>query len=208
MVHILPHWNWERFQGKSIPVWCYSNAESVELFLNGQSLGERRMADGAMNEARQETKGTGWYHVAWEVPWQAGTLKAVAKHGARVIATDEVSTAGKPARLALSVDRKSIKADGQDLAYVMVKILDEAGRVCPDAANLVKFTLSGPGKIAGLGNGDATCHEDFQGDRHSAFHGLCLAVLQSGRGKSGALRLKAEAEGLVGAEVDVETENR
>jgi beta-galactosidase len=216
MVHILPHWNWQQFEGKSIPVWCYSNADSVELFLNGKSLGEKSMAGGAMQkfiiDQHKEKDGTmkpveqetGWYHVAWEVPWQSGTLKAVAKRGGNIIATDEVATAGKPAKLALSVDRPKINADGQDLAYVTVKVLDEHGIVCPDANNLLKFELTGPGKIAGVGNGDATCHEDFQASQRSASHGLCLAVLQSAQGKSGKLILKTSAEGLSGAETEVE----
>ena len=216
MVHILPHWNWEQFAGKTIPVWCYSNADSVELFLNGKSLGEKKMAtgsvqklfleqrklpDGTMKAAEVET---GYYHVAWEVPWEAGTLKAVARRVGKVIANDEVSTAGKPAKIALEVDRSKIKDDGQDLAYVTVKVLDAQGHVCPDASNMVKFDLSGPGKIAGVGNGDPTCHEDFLASQRSAFHGLCLAVVQSLRNQPGELRLKASAEGLAGAEITIQ----
>ncbi|MEI8341024.1 MAG: glycoside hydrolase family 2 TIM barrel-domain containing protein [Verrucomicrobiota bacterium] len=216
MVHILPHWNWPQFAGKNIPVWCYSNADTVELFLNGKSLGEKRMADGAMQkfiiDEQKEKDGTlkpvvqetGWYHVAWEVPWQPGTLKAVAKRGGKIIASDEVSTADKPAKLALSVDRRKINADGEDLSFVTVKVLDEKGRICPDANNLVKFKLSGPGKIAGVGNGDATCHEDFQASQRSASHGLCMAVLQSSRNKPGTLRLSASAEGLKSAETEIQ----
>jgi beta-galactosidase len=215
-VHILPHWNWQQFTGKKIPVWCYSNADTVELFLNGKSLGEKRVADspiqkflidehkekdGTMKPVEQET---GWYHLAWDVQWQPGTLKAVAKRGGKIIATDEVVTAGKPAKLALSVDRRKINADGQDLAYVTVKVLDANNHVCPDANNLVKFEWSGPGKIAGVGNGDATCHEDFQASQRSASHGLCLAVLQSLRNKPGALHLKATAEGLKSDEKEIE----
>ena len=215
MVHILPHWNWPQFAGKKIPVWCYANAETVELFLNGKSLGEKKMADGsiqiftfdpAQEQAGQNGAGeqeTGWYHVAWQVPWESGTLKAVAKRGGKVVATDEVTTTGKPAKLALSVDRKKINADGQDLAYVTVKVLDDQGHVCPDASNLVKFELSGSGKIAGVGNGDSTCHEDFQASQHSAFNGLCLAIVQSARDQSGKLRLKASADGLDSAETEI-----
>ena len=212
MVYILPHWNWPQFAGKKIPVWCYANAETVELFLNGKSLGEKKVAAGAIQtftlEPRKNKDGklepvtqeTGWYHVAWDVPWEAGTLKAVAKRGGKTVATDEVTTAGPPAKLALSVDRQNIKSDGQDLAYVTVKVLDDQGRVCPDANNLVKFALSGPAKIAGVGNGDSTCHEDFQASQHTAFHGLCLAIVQSVRDQPGQLRLKGSADGLAGAE--------
>ena len=157
--------------------------------------------DGTMKAAEVET---GYYHVAWEVPWDAGTLKAVARRVGKVIANDEVSTAGKPAKIALEVDRSKIKDDGQDLAYVTVKVLDAQGHVCPDASNMVKFDLSGPGKIAGVGNGDPTCHEDFLASQRSAFHGLCLAVVQSLRNQPGELRLKASAEGLAGAEITIQ----
>src|ERR1700677_1917847 len=164
-------------------------------------IAEHKEKDGPLKPIEQET---GWYHVAWDVPWQPGTLKAVAKREGKIIATDEVATAGKPVKLALSVDHSKIKADGQDLAYVTVKVLDAEGHICPDANNMVKFELAGPGKIAGVGNGDATCHEDFQADRHSASHGLCLAVLQSSRGKTGKLDLKAVSEGLTGGEIKVD----
>ena len=217
MVHILPHWNWPQFAGKKIPVWCYANAETVELFLNGKSLGEKKMAEGAMQKfvsgqrkSKQDgtfvpvEQETGWYHVAWEVPWEPGTLKAVAKRSGQVVATDEVTTAGPPARLALSVDRSKINGDGEDLAYVTVKVVDKSGRVCPDAKNMVKFELAGPGKIAGVGNGDSTCHEDFIASQHTAFHGLCLAILQSAHNQTGTLHLKASAEGLVDAETEIE----
>lgn len=216
MVHILPHWNWQQFAGKSIPVWCYSNADSVELFLNGKSLGEKRTADKTLQTfvidgikqkdgtIKPITQKTGWYHLAWEVPWEPGTLKAVAKRGGIAIATDEVTTAGQPAKLAVSVDRKKINTSGQDLAYVTVTVLDANGRICPNANNLVKFELSGPGKIAGVGNGDATCHEDFQASQRSTCHGLCLAVVQSLLNKPGTLHLKANAEGLTSAEAEIE----
>ena len=216
MVHLVPqNWNWAQFTGKPIPVWCYANGDSVELFLNGKSLGEKKMADGAIqtfvsgqrkgkNGKVQEVKQeTGWYHVAWQVPWQPGTLKAVARRGGKIIATDEVTTAGPPAKLALRVDHSRIKADGQDLAYVTVEVLDAQGHVCPEADNLVNFSLSGPGKIAGLGNGDSTCHEDFQANQHSSFHGLCLAIVQSLRGQSGKIRLQATAAGLAGAIAEI-----
>ncbi len=208
MVHILPHWNWSQFAGKPIPVWAYANADSVELFLNGKSLGVKSMAGPEIKsyviDQRKDKKGkinqveqkSGWYHVEWMVPYQPGTLKAVARRGGKIVATDEVATTGKPARIELKADRKIIKEDGQDLAYVTVRVLDAQGRVCPDADNLVKFSLSGPGKIAGVGNGNSICHEDFQSDSHSTYHGLCLAILQSSRGKEGVLNLTASADGL------------
>ena len=214
MAHLLPHWNWPQFAGKPIPVWCYSNAETVELFLNGKSLGTRDMSKpdvkAPLLAKREEKPGqkpmasrpSGWYHAEWIVPYEPGTLKVVARTGGKIVATDEVATAGNPARIELSVDRREIKATAQDLAYVTVRILDAEGRLCPDADNLVKFKLSGPGRIAGVGNGNAICHEDVQASQRSAFHGLCLAVLQSTR-QPGTLKLTASADGLQAAAFEI-----
>ena len=215
MAHLLPHWNWPQFAGKAIPVWCYSNAETVELFLNGKSLGIRTMSNLVVKapllvkkEAKPGRKSlasrpSGWYHAEWMVSYEPGTLKVVARTGGKVVATDEVTTAGNPARIELSVDRKGIKATAQDLAYVTVRILDADGHLCPDAENLVKFSLTGPGKITGVGNGNAICHEDLQASQRTAFHGLCLAVLQSTR-EPGELKLTAAADGLTSATLGVQ----
>ena len=188
MVHILPHWNWKGFEGKEIPVWCYSNCESVELFLNGKSLGEKKFSD------------TKDLHLAWKVPYSPGTLKAVAKNNGKIICTDEVQTAGAPAKIVLTPDRSNIKADGNDLSNIKIEIVDKDGIVCPNADNLVKFKIEGDGIIAGVGNGNPVSHEDFKASERKAFHGLCLAIVQSKRDK-GEIRLSAESEGLQAAEV-------
>ena len=167
VVHLLPHWNWPGFEGKSIPVWCFTNADSVELFLNGTSLGTRDWKDNKT------------LHMEWSVPYAAGTLKAVGKKNGEVIATDEVFTAGAPAKIELSADRNSIHADGDDLSYITAKILDSNGHICPNADNELHFTLTGAADIAGLDNGDPINHESFQGTDHKAFHGLGLAILRS-----------------------------
>jgi len=188
MVHILPHWNWQGFGGKEIPVWCYSNCESVELFLNGKSLGEKKFSD------------TRNLHLEWKVPYAPGTLKAVAKNNGRVVGTDEIQTAGAPAKIRLTPDRTEINADGEDLSYIKVEIVDQEGRVCPNADNLVKFKIEGDGIIAGVGNGNPISHEYFKASERKAFHGLCLVVVQS-KGKKGEIRLSSESEGLQAAKV-------
>ena len=188
MVHILPHWNWEGFEGREIPVWCYSNCESVELFLNGKSLGEKRF-----NETQD-------LHLEWKVPYTAGILKAVGKNKGKAVCKDEVRTAGAPARIKLVPDRTEINADGQDLSYVKVEIVDEKGCVCPNADNLIKFKIEGPGIIAGVGNGNPISHEHFKASERKAFHGLCLAVVRAKREK-GTIRLSAESEGLQPANI-------
>ena len=191
MVHILPHWNWQGFEGQEVPVWCYSNCESVELFLNGKSLGERKFSD------------TRDLHVVWNVPYAAGTLKAVAKNHGKTVCTDEVQTTGAPAKIVLTPDRTGISADGEDLSYVTIRIVDKEGRVCPDADNMVTFAVGGEGVLAGVGSGNAVSHEQFKGHERKAFHGLCLAVVQSGR-KQGAISLSATSEGLQAAQVVIQ----
>jgi beta-galactosidase len=198
MVHLLPHWNWpQEFRGKEIPVWCYTNAESVELFLNGRSLGVRdRMA-------------TQELHLSWQVPYEPGTLEAEARTGGKAVATDEVQTTSAPARVELVVDRATIDAGGQDLAFVTARIVDEKGRLCrSDGDHLLHFRVTGPGTIAGVDNGDPTNHEPFKGPRptaadHKAFNGLCLAIVKAGRA-AGGIRLEAQADGLAPAEITIQ----
>jgi beta-galactosidase len=191
MVHILPHWNWQGFEGQEIPVWCYSNCESVELFLNGKSLGEKKFSD------------TEDLHLLWNIPYTPGTLKAVAKNKGETIAVDEIQTAGSPAKIVMLPDRNEIYADGDDLSNIKIEIVDKDGHVCPNADNLVKFKVEGAGIIAGVGNGNPASHEDFKASERKAFHGLCLAIIQSKR-EQGTIRLSAESEGLQSGEVLVQ----
>jgi len=188
MVHILPHWNWQDFEGQEIPVWCYSNCESVELFLNGKSLGEKELCE------------TEALHLLWKVPYSPGILKAVAKNNGETVCTEEVQTAGIPAKIMLTPDRAEISADGEDLSYVKVEIVDQEGRICPNADNLVKFKIKGGGIIAGVDNGNPISHEFFKASERKAFHGLCLVVIQS-KPEPGAIRLSAESEGLQAADL-------
>lgn len=188
MVHIFPHWNWEGFEGKKIPVWCYSNCESVELFLNDKSLGEKKFSD------------TGDLHLKWQVPYSSGTLKAIGKNKGKIVCIKEVQTAGPPAKIILTPDRTEISADGQDLSFVKVAITDASGRICPNADNFLKFKISGEGIIAGVGNGNPVSHEFFKTNERKAFHGLCLVVVRS-KGEKGTIHLSAESEGLQGSEL-------
>ena len=182
MVHILPHWTWPGWEGRPLPVVCFTSGDSVELFLNGKSLGEKPMPDTSLQ-------------LEWKVPYQPGTLKAVAKKGGRLIATNEVHTAGQPAKLELTVDRNTLQADGQDLAYLTVRVLDAQGTVCPDAANLIEFSVSGAGTLAAVGNGNPLCHEDFISTRRTAFHGLCLGIIKAAR-QPGAIQVQVRSESL------------
>jgi len=191
MVHLLPHWNWEQFTGKEIPVWCYTNADSVELFLNDKSLGEKSWKTDSKD-----------LHLEWSVPYAPGVLKAVGKKDGKVIATDEVHTAGKPAKILLKTDRPEIKSADRDMAFVTVSVVDTDGNICPTAQVEIKFTLDGPGTIAGVDNGDATNHESFQGHQHKVFNGLGLVVIAAGK-QAGEAHLTATADGLQQAETTI-----
>jgi beta-galactosidase len=190
LVHILPmSWNWKGFEGKAIPVRVFTNADSVELFLNGTSLGVQSMDKDAKD-----------LHLEWSVPYAPGELKAVASKGGQVVATDIVKTAGDPAQITLAPDRDKIVANGQDLSFIKVTIQDKDGNVCPDADNLVKFEVNGTAAdLAGLDNGDATNLEPFQGKQHKAYHGLALAVLKSHYDDTGPVTLTASVDGLTSA---------
>jgi len=190
MVHLLPHWNWR--EGETVAVWAYTNCEEVELFLGKDPLGARRFEAG------------GPLHLEWKVPFRPGVLRAVGRKGGRIVARDAVRTAGEPAAVRLSVDRKIFSADGADLAFVTADIVDSKGVMVPDAANRVRFTLAGPGKIAGVDNGDPVCHEPYQGSERSAFHGKCLVIVRS-TGRAGLIKIIAASDGLKNGTVSVKS---
>jgi beta-galactosidase len=144
IVHIFPHWNWTGREGEVMDVWCYSNCERLELFLNGRSQGARDMPRNG--------------HIEWHVPYEPGVLEARGTRGATVTATDRVETTGKPVRLRISPNRSAIRADGRDVAVFTVSAQDDQGRTVPTAGNLVRFTVAG-GSAIGVGNGDPSSHE-------------------------------------------------
>src|SRR5208337_5021996 len=145
MVHLLPHWNWPGKAGQVIDVNCYANADELELFLNGASLGKQTMPRNS--------------HLAWQVKYEPGTLLAKAYSAGQVVAQDKVETTGAPAGLRLAPKATTLNADAEDVGIVTFEVIDAQGRVVPVANNLVNFQLSGPGRILGVGNGDPSCHE-------------------------------------------------
>ena len=165
MVHLLPYWNWS--DGDTIPVWAYSNCDSVALFLNGTALGVKKL------QAQKP------YHVEWQVPFIAGKVKALAYKNKAVVATDSIITPATASKISLKVDRDTIQADGYDQAFIETDILDANGIMVPDASNLVNYSISGPGKIVGLDNGNPISLESFKGSQRQAFNGKCLAIVQS-----------------------------
>jgi len=213
MIHLFPHWNWKGKEGEFIPVLCYTNCDTVELFLNGKSLGvqgywfplsgmENKYGNFPARAGAART--TADLHLTWTVPYQPGTLKAVGVKDGKVVSEVEITTVGEPAAIGLSVDRSAIFADRRDVAHVTVQILDAQGRVVPDAANEVTFRIQGAGKIIGLDNGNPVSHEDFKGDRRKAFNGLCLAIVQSAA-KPGRIQMTATSPGLQSGSITITT---
>jgi len=191
MVHIVPM-NWTNWTaGQSVKVMVYTNADSVELFLNGQSKGSKTMS---------ATTG----HLEWSVPFATGTLEARATKGGTVVVTDKLQTAGAAAGLAVQVDRASIAADGRDLAFVEVDVVDANGVIVPQASDTIAFALSGPGTIAGVDNGNAISHESYKGTTRSAFSGKALAIIQS-TATAGTVTLKATSGTLTSGSVVITT---
>jgi beta-galactosidase len=191
VLHLLPHWNWNK--GDTVDVVAYyNNADAVELSVNGKSFGGK-------------TKANDVYHVSWRVPYEAGTITAVSKKNGKTVLTQKVQTAGKPAAIVLSADRSKIKADGKDLSFVKVTVVDSKGIVVPHAVDLITFKTSGNGFLTGVDNGDPTSHTSFKASERKAFNGLCLAILQS-NGKKGSITLTATGVGLKAASIIVQAQ--
>lgn len=212
MVHVLPHWNWPDRVGQKIPVMCYSNGDEVELFLNGKSLGRKKRFSEPFEmpvgpNVSPEKKFMTKYRLVWDVPFEPGTLKAVAYRGSAQVASDEVRTAGAPSRIKLMADRDVIQADGDDLSFVTVRIEDKNGNLCPNADNLVHFTVTGNGEIAAVDNGNAATVEPFQADHRKAFNGLALLIVRSRAGKPGKIKVGATSGGLAPATAQIATQS-
>jgi beta-galactosidase len=208
MVHVLPHWNWAGREGQAIPVFGYTNADEMELFLNGKSLGKKaRFSEPVVipvgPNVSQERKFTTKYRLQWQVPYAPGTLRAVAYKGGKQVAAEEVRTASAPARITLAPDRRTIRADGDDLSFITVRIEDKDGNLCPMADNLVRFKVEGAGRIAAVDNGNAATVEPFQADYRKAFNGLCLLIVGSNSGQPGRIRIMAASDGLRSTETAV-----
>ena len=188
VLHLFPHWNWE--PGEQVDVWCYyNNADEVELYINGVSQGVR-------------SKDAEHLHVVWNVTFEPGTVKVVARKNGIETASQKIHTAGEPAQIRLTPDRSTIRSNGTDLSFVTVEILDKDGNLCPNADNLVEFSVDGKGFIAGVDNGSPISLERFKDNKRKAFYGKCLVVLQN-NGSKGKIKLKAVSEGLNDAQINI-----
>ncbi|NLT74110.1 MAG: DUF4982 domain-containing protein [Chloroflexi bacterium] len=210
MLYLAPHWNWEGHEGQVIPVICYTNCESVELVLNGRSLGTK-----IYQFPRPGMSGVGWsplwrslhpttadLHLAWDVPYEAGVLEAIGRRGEEIICRRTVATADVPEALRLTCDRDGLLADGRDVAHLRVEVVDAAGHVVPTADTRVHFQVEGEARLIGVDNGDPSDHDPHKASNRRAFAGLCLGVVQSGK-TGGTVRVVVSAEGLRPAEVSL-----
>ena len=187
---VVASWNWEGYEGKHLTVEVYSNCDEVELLLNGKSLGKQKM-----NRRNRFIAG-------WEVIYEPGTLMARGYKAGKMVETSELKTAGKPSRIKLTADRTEIKAGGQDLSYITVEILDDAGVRNPKADNLIIFKIEGPGEILSVGSSNPVSRESYKRPFRKAYQGRCLVIVKSGK-DPGLIRLKAEADGLKGGEITI-----
>ena len=189
VLHIEPHWNWPVREGQPIKVMVMSNVEKVELFLNGQSLGEKSIDKLVGGE--------------WLVPYAPGKLEAVARKEGKEIARTFVETTGEPVALKLIPDRNVLAGDGADALPITVYAVDAQGHAVPTANFPVTFEINGPGAIIGHANGDNTSHEPEKGNHRRLFNGLAQVIVQSHRNQSGTILLTAKAEGVKPAEVSL-----
>jgi len=190
---VVAEWNWDGYENQPLEVEVYCAFETVELFLNGESLGKK-----------ETNRGTQWI-AKWEVPYKPGILKAVAYEGTKEAGSRELVTAEEPNNIHLSADRAKIKADGQDLGYITVDLLDSNDRRHPKAENLIRFELEGPGSIIAVASSNPMSVESYQQPKRKAYKGRCLVIVKSTR-ESGNIIIKASSTGLQSARLIITSE--
>ena len=210
------HWNW---QGKdSVKILTMTNTQEVELMINGKSMGVKKVPDvyyskdikaytadeydpdNPINVGPEIHK-----ELEWNVPYEEGEIVAIARNDGKVVAEHKLKTADEAYRIVLKPDRKKINADGLDLSYITVEVVDENGLIVPDANHEVKFTVTGKGTNAGVGNADVISHEPFQSNQRKVFQGKALLIVRSSR-NAGSIKIKAEAKGIKGDKIQIISE--
>ena len=189
VLHVFPHWNWN--PGQLVDIWAYySNADEVELFLNGKSLGTKSKTGDEL-------------HVMWRVPFEPGTIRAVSRKNGKEIISREIKTAEMPYQLKVTADRTKISSDGEDLSFITVEVVDENGIMVPDASNQINFEIEGDAKIVGVDNGNPVSHESMKGKSIKAFNGKCMVVVQAGETNEEVI-LSALSDGLKEGQVNIQ----
>ena len=188
VLHVFPHWNWPGMEGKEIAVWVDSNMDKVELLVNGQSLGTKKVEKNS--------------HAAWDVKYAPGTIEARGYKDGKLAMTTKRETTGPAAKLVMKTDRREVSADGEDVAMFAIEVQDAQGRIVPVTDNEVAFKVSGEGKLIGVGNGDPTDQESDKATSRKAFSGLCMAIVQSTK-SAGDITVEATSPGLEPAQVTI-----
>lgn len=191
-LHLFPHWNWS--QGDKIDLWAYyNNADEVELFVNGRSLG-------------RSAKSNERLHAIWEsVPFEAGVIEAISYKDGKEVMRHKRVTSGDPAKITLTADRSTIDADGYDLSYITIDCYDNNDNFVPTAMNQLYFNIEGAGELVGVDNGNAAGSESLKGNKMKLFNGKALAIVRSLRGIKGDIKLTVTGDGLEGAEIIIRT---
>jgi beta-galactosidase len=212
VLHLFPHWNWTGKEGTIITVSCFTNLDTVELFLNGKSLGVKGYAFprpgmvgtyGNYPPRAKVLQTTADLHLSWEVHFAPGTLTAKGVKDGNLVRTVEIQTTGAPAKLRLHVDQSRITHRPSDVAHVTVQVLDAQDRIVPTADDDILFAVQGAGRILGVDNGRPDSHESYQGPSRKAFNGLALVILQA-TGSSGKITLSASSPSLAPAQIGIE----
>ncbi len=209
-LHILPHWNWKGREGEVTPVFVYTNYPSAELFINGKSQGRRtkdlsiKVQDSDSEEDRKNFTRQKRYRLMWmDTKYEPGTVKVVAyDENGKAVAEKEIHTAGEPYRIELSADRTNLDANGKDLSYITVKVVDKDGNLCPNADNLINFKVKGAGTYRAAANGDPTSLDLFHKPEMPLFSGMLTAIIQTSK-EPGEITLEAKAKGLKSAKITV-----
>jgi len=196
LAHLLPHWTWPGREGEVTPVHLITSGDEAELFVNGKSQGRKK-------RAAYE------YRLRWDyVTYEPGELRAVSYKDGKEWATASVRTADAPAKLELTADRSTIQADGLDLSFVTVRVLDKNGLPAPTAKDSIRFSVDGPGEIVATDNGDPTSFVPFQSPEREAFNGLALVIVRGKPGQTGKVTVRAESAALEAATVTLTTTKR
>ena len=211
-LHILPHWNWKGREGEVTPVFVYTNYPSAELFINGKSQGKRTkdlsvtVYNSADSVSMMSLKRQQRYRLMWmDTKYEPGTVKVVAyDENGKAVAEKEIHTAGKPHHIELIPDRRMLQADGKDLCFVTVKVVDKDGNLCPEATDEIRFKVKGVGVYCAGANGNPASLESFQIPRMKVFSGMMTAIIQT-TDKAGAIVLEATGSGLKKATLTVES---
>jgi len=189
---VVANWNWQGHENEPLDVTVYSSCEEVELFLNNKPLGKK------------PTSRSTAYKATWQVPYHPGVLKAVGYNLGKVVNSSELKSASRPTQIKLTPDRNRIAADGQDLSYITVELVDERGVRNPLSEDLVKFSITGPGSIVGVGNANPTSTESYQQPQRKAWQGRCLLIIKSSK-QAGPITITASSRGLAPGKVVLNT---